>query len=80
MNHTIPKLLALLALLANLASAADPLASWNDGPAKQGIVNFVEKVTWEGSPNLAPGSIRANRLGERWGGERVDAVLGLVQV
>ena len=31
--------------------AADPLSSWNDGKAKQSIVEFVGKVTQEGSPN-----------------------------
>lgn len=32
----------------------DPLPSWNDGPAKQAIVAFVEKVTKEGSPDFVP--------------------------
>jgi phosphoserine phosphatase len=47
---------AFLALLlsANAAFAADPLASWNDGPAKQAIVSFVEKVTKEGSADFVP--------------------------
>jgi phosphoserine phosphatase len=30
-------------------AADDPLASWNDGPAKQAIVNFVDAVTTAGS-------------------------------
>jgi len=34
--------------------AADPLPSWNDGPAKQSILSFVEKVTTEGSPTFVP--------------------------
>jgi len=33
---------------------ADPLPSWNDGPAKQAIFSFVEKVTREGSPSFVP--------------------------
>jgi phosphoglycolate phosphatase-like HAD superfamily hydrolase len=33
---------------------ADPLASWNDGPAKSAIVAFVEKVTKQGSPEFVP--------------------------
>jgi len=34
----------------------DPLASWNDGPAKQAIVGFVERVTdKEGKDYVAPG-------------------------
>ncbi len=36
------------------AHAADPLLSWNDGPAKQSIVAFVEKVTKPGSPDFVP--------------------------
>jgi hypothetical protein len=34
------------------ALAADPLPSWNDGPAKQSIITFVEKVTKPGSPDF----------------------------
>ncbi len=41
--------------LTPLASrAADPLPSWNDGPAKQSIIAFVEKVTRPGSPDFVP--------------------------
>ena len=36
----------------------DPLPSWNDGPAKQSIFGFVEKVTKEGSPSFVPVSER----------------------
>jgi phosphoglycolate phosphatase-like HAD superfamily hydrolase len=36
------------------ALAADPLPSWNNGPAKQSIIAFVEKVTKPGSPNFVP--------------------------
>jgi len=32
----------------------DPLPSWNDGPAKQGILAFIAKVTKEGSPDFLP--------------------------
>jgi hypothetical protein len=46
-------LLALL-LLTSAAFAADPLPSWNEGPTKQGIISFVEKVTKEGSPTFVP--------------------------
>ena len=34
--------------------AADPLPSWNDGPARRSIVAFVEKVTREGGPGYVP--------------------------
>ncbi len=36
------------------ALATDALPSWNDGPAKQSIFSFVEKVTQEGSPSFVP--------------------------
>jgi hypothetical protein len=36
------------------ARAADPLPSWNDGAAKKSIIDFVEKVTNEGSPDSVP--------------------------
>lgn len=34
--------------------AQDPLPSWNDGPAKKAIVDFVGKVTKEGGPDFVP--------------------------
>jgi phosphoserine phosphatase len=37
-----------------LVHAADPLPSWNEGPAKKSIQAFVEKVTREGSPDFVP--------------------------
>jgi len=33
---------------------AGPLPSWNDGKAKQSIIEFVEKVTKSGSPDFVP--------------------------
>ncbi len=48
---------ALLALAA-LAHAAGPLPSWNEGPTKASIVEFVNKVTKEGSPTFVPESER----------------------
>jgi phosphoglycolate phosphatase-like HAD superfamily hydrolase len=43
-----------LALTATAVSAADPLPSWNDGPAKKAIITFVTKVTKQGSPDFVP--------------------------
>ncbi len=43
-----------VAFAATLARAADPLPSWNDGKAKQSIVDFVAKVTKPGSPDFVP--------------------------
>ena len=38
----------------DLSHAADPLPSWNDGPAKQEILAFIARVTKEGSPDFLP--------------------------
>lgn len=48
--------LAILVACAQLAAAqpADPLPSWNDGKAKTAIIDFVKKVTREGSPDFVP--------------------------
>jgi hypothetical protein len=35
-------------------AAGDSLPSWNDGPAKQAIVDFVTRVTTEGGPDFVP--------------------------
>jgi phosphoglycolate phosphatase-like HAD superfamily hydrolase len=43
-----------LAFAATAAGAADPLPSWNDGQAKQAIVEFVAKVTKKGAPDFVP--------------------------
>jgi phosphoglycolate phosphatase-like HAD superfamily hydrolase len=45
---------AVTALLAHAALAADPLPSWNDTGPKQAIVQFVEKVTKQGSADFVP--------------------------
>ena len=47
-------LLAAVAFTATIARAADPLPSWNDGKAKQSIIDFVTKVTTSGSPDFVP--------------------------
>ena len=47
-------LLAAVAFINAIARAADPLPSWNDGPAKQSIIAFVEKVTTPGSSDFVP--------------------------
>src|SRR5262245_42784597 len=40
------------------AQAADPLPSWNEGCAKQSIIEFVATVTRDGSPGYVPPSDR----------------------
>ena len=47
-------LVGLATSVAALSHAADPLPSWNDGPAKKAIVEFVGKVTKEGAPDFVP--------------------------
>jgi len=37
-----------------MAQTTDPLPSWNHGKVKQSIINFVAKVTKQGSPNFVP--------------------------
>jgi phosphoserine phosphatase len=50
------RLLAVLLVALSAASvrAADPLPSWNEGPAKKAIVDFVGRVTKEGGPDFVP--------------------------
>jgi phosphoglycolate phosphatase-like HAD superfamily hydrolase len=45
-------LVGALAFTTTIAHAADPLSSWNDGPAKQAIVGFVKATTTQGSPQF----------------------------
>jgi hypothetical protein len=47
-------LAATLALAATVVSAQNPLPTWNDGPTKQAIADFVARVTKEGSPDFVP--------------------------
>ena len=47
-------LVCVVAFTFNIARAQDPLPSWNDGPAKKSIVEFVAKVTKPGSPDFVP--------------------------
>ena len=45
---------ASLLLVAQVAAQTDPLPSWNDGPAKKAIVDFVQSTTTQGSPKFVP--------------------------
>ena len=47
----------LLAEEISLASA-DPLPSWNDGPAKESVLEFAAKVTTEGGAGYVPAELR----------------------
>ncbi len=48
MRKSVARVVALLLFLASSALAQDALPSWNEGPAKQSIVDFVAKVTTVG--------------------------------
>ena len=55
----LPVLMAVLLVSAAAASAqTDLLPSWNDGPAKQAIVEFVRVTTTQGSPNFVEPAAR----------------------
>ena len=58
MKHILISFLAILALSA-LAQQRDPLPSWNEGAAKQAIVEFVKAVTHKGSKDYVA---RAERI------------------
>jgi hypothetical protein len=49
---------SLLAVLPGVAIAqapsTDPLPSWTDGPATHAIIDFVARVTTDGSPDFVP--------------------------
>jgi phosphoglycolate phosphatase-like HAD superfamily hydrolase len=49
-------LIPIVAILISIPAGAqtDPLPSWNDGAAKQAIVEFVEATTVDGSPDFVP--------------------------
>jgi phosphoglycolate phosphatase-like HAD superfamily hydrolase len=47
--------LLALCVTSNVRAADDPLPSWNDGPTKKSIIDFVARVTKEGGPDyVAP--------------------------
>ena len=50
----ISTLFCLLLIASAVAQAQDPLPSWNDGPAKQAILNFVKVTTDPASPTFVP--------------------------
>ena len=48
----------LLALGASAQAQVDPLPSWNDGPARQAIIDFVKATTDAASPVFVPAADR----------------------
>lgn len=63
-SFTSRVLRAVLVLVTLLGAAAagwaqtDPLPSWNDGRAKQALLDFVRKVTLEGGPDFVAPELR----------------------
>src|SRR5262250_2401603 len=60
-SHPKPALISVavaLGFAATVASAQDPLPSWNDGPAKQAILEFVKATTTQGGPQFVPPEAR----------------------
>src|SRR5262245_45657930 len=41
-------------LVPSLFAQSDPLPSWNDGPSRKSITDFVAKVTKDGSQEFVP--------------------------
>jgi phosphoglycolate phosphatase-like HAD superfamily hydrolase len=44
----------VVATAARAQASAEVLPSWNDGPAKQAIIEFVRATTTQGGPNFVP--------------------------
>lgn len=53
-NLIAATLACVLALIATIAQAADPLPAWNDGKSKQSIVDFVKRVTTRSGKDFVP--------------------------
>ncbi len=71
----VPVLVLCALLLAGIYAHAqtDPLPSWNDGPAKQAIVELVRATTDKASPKFVPPEARIaafDQDGTTWVGSR----------
>ncbi len=56
--HHVLLLVAALFLAVQANAETDPLPSWNDGPAKQAIVDFVKATTTQDNPQFVPAAER----------------------
>ena len=54
MLPAFPGVLVPISASAQTVTTGSPLPSWNDGAAKQAILNFVAAITRDGSPNFVP--------------------------
>src|SRR5437867_6603781 len=75
-NLLAAALVGVVAFTSASTHAQDPLASWNDGPAKQAIVEFVKATTTHGSPSgrAARGAYRHIRSGRHSLGRASDVL------
>ena len=71
-------LLVLLVASFRATAQTDPLPSWNDGAAKQAIVEFVRTTTTQGEPEVRParGAHRHVRPGRHAVGRASDVLAG----
>lgn len=58
-HHSTPKFFVVfytlfLCLLQSIYAEGDPLPTWNDGPAKQAIIEFVDHTCDKSSPDYVP--------------------------
>jgi hypothetical protein len=51
-----------LSMFVQAYAQTDPLPSWNDGPAKKAIVEFVKTTTDKASPKFVPPEARIGFL------------------
>ena len=52
--HRVLLFVAALVLAVQVHAETESLPSWNDGPAKQSIVDFVKATTTQGGPQFVP--------------------------
>ena len=57
-SHRVFLFVAALVFAAQAHAQTDPLPSWNDGPAKQAIVEFVKATTTQDNPQFVPAAER----------------------
>ncbi|NTS30642.1 haloacid dehalogenase-like hydrolase [Phyllobacterium sp. BT25] len=70
-----------LALASAYTAMADELASWNDGPARKNIVDFVTAVTSQGGPDYVEPAARVavfDNDGTLWGEQPIYVQLAFV--
>jgi phosphoglycolate phosphatase-like HAD superfamily hydrolase len=53
-NLIMKSLVVFLLIAAQIIQAQEPLPSWNDGPAKKAIIEFVKTTTEKSSANFVP--------------------------